>query len=185
MARWFWILILYNFGGFLLEKIFAAATKARHRVRSCRLLLPLCPVYGLGMAAVLLLPAGIRENAVLLVLCGGLTATGVEYLLHLFYEKALGVAFWDYSRCRLNLKGRVCLPFAAVWGVLAAIAVRYAQPPLEELILRIPPGLTFAAMLLCTADTVISLHLLRRSGNIDLMSVPRLVGELTQQGETI
>ena len=50
MLWYFWI---YSFFGFLLEKAFAAATHSPHRVRRCFLLLPLCPVYGLGMLAVL------------------------------------------------------------------------------------------------------------------------------------
>ena len=53
---WLWLFCLYSFLGYLLEKIFAAVTGSRHQVRKCFLLLPLCPVYGLGMAAVLALP---------------------------------------------------------------------------------------------------------------------------------
>ena len=60
MILWyFWI---YSFLGFLLEKAFAAATHSPHPVRRCFLLLPLCPVYGLGMLAVLSLPEGIRPR---------------------------------------------------------------------------------------------------------------------------
>ena len=54
MVLWyFWI---YSFLGYLLERAFAAVTHAEHQGRRCFLLLPLCPVYGLGMLAVLALP---------------------------------------------------------------------------------------------------------------------------------
>lgn len=43
---WFWLVIFYSFGGYLLEKGYAAAVRSPHRVRKCFLLLPLCPVYG-------------------------------------------------------------------------------------------------------------------------------------------
>ena len=59
---YFWLFILYSFGGYLLEKAFAAATAAPLQVRKCLLLLPLCPVYGLGMLAVLVLPPGLRDS---------------------------------------------------------------------------------------------------------------------------
>ena len=53
MVLWyFWI---YSFLGYLLERAFAAVTHAEHQGRRCFLLLPLCPVYGLGMLAVLAL----------------------------------------------------------------------------------------------------------------------------------
>ena len=51
---WFWLFLLYSFGGYVLEKLYAAARRSPHQVRKCFLLLPLCPVYGLAMLAVLL-----------------------------------------------------------------------------------------------------------------------------------
>ena len=63
MILWrFW---LYSFLGYLLEKAFAAATASPHQTRKCFLLLPLCPVYGLAVLAVLALPpqAAISEKA--------------------------------------------------------------------------------------------------------------------------
>ena len=53
MVLWyFWI---YSFLGYLLEKLFAKVTHAEKQCRKCFLLLPMCPVYGLGMLAVLAL----------------------------------------------------------------------------------------------------------------------------------
>ena len=77
--------------------MFAAATGSRHQVRKCFLLLPLCPVYGLAMLAVLRLPADLRRGFFRLALYGGLTATAVEYAVHFLYDKLLGVMFWDYG----------------------------------------------------------------------------------------
>ena len=64
---WFWLVIFYSFGGYLLEKGYAAAVRSPHRVRKCFLLLPLCPVYGLyqdfigdpGMFFILCIPSAI------------------------------------------------------------------------------------------------------------------------------
>ena len=41
---WFWLFLLYSFGGYVLEKLYAAARRSPHQVRKCFLLLPLCPV---------------------------------------------------------------------------------------------------------------------------------------------
>ena len=56
MTDLLWFFWIYSFGGYLVERAFAAATRAERRERKCFLLLPLCPVYGLGMLAVLALP---------------------------------------------------------------------------------------------------------------------------------
>ena len=52
MAVWFWNFLLFSFLGWCVERLFAALTRAPQQRRRCLLLLPLCPVYGLGMAAV-------------------------------------------------------------------------------------------------------------------------------------
>lgn len=113
---WFWLVIFYSFGGYLLEKGYAAAVRSPHRVRKCFLLLPLCPVYGLAMLAAGHLPPSCTEPFWRLVLYGGLTCTAVEYAVHFLYEKLLGVLFWDYSDTKLDLNRRICFPFAVVWG---------------------------------------------------------------------
>ena len=125
---WFWLVIFYSFGGYLLEKGYAAAVRSPHRVRKCFLLLPLCPVYGLAMLAAGHLPPSCTEPFWRLVLYGGLTCTAVEYAVHFLYEKLLGVLFWDYSDTKLDLNRRICFPFAVVWGLLSAAVLRWVQP---------------------------------------------------------
>lgn len=165
MVWWFWS---YSFLGYLLEKGFAWATRAEHQGRKCFLALPLCPVYGLGMLAVLVLPEG-WQSGWRLILAGGLAATAVEYAVHLGYERLLGVRFWDYSRMPGHLRGRVCLPFAVIWGLLAWAAVRWVQPSVELLAARVPPQVTYLCLLAFTADAVCSAWLLRRWGSIEVL----------------
>ena len=166
MVLWyFWI---YSFFGYLLEKAFAAATHSPHPVRRCFLLLPLCPVYGLGMLAVLALPEGIRDSG-WLFLFGGMAATAVEYAVHWWYETFLGVRFWEYSGQFGNLRGRVCLPFALIWGVLTATALRWGHPFVSRLAAVIPPTATYAALLLFTLDAVCSARFLKVTGDIDAL----------------
>ena len=81
MAEYLWIFWSFSLLGWVLERLFAAVTRSPRRRRRCLLLLPLCPVYGLGMAAVLALPPSLRSGWPL-YLWGGLTATSVEYIYH-------------------------------------------------------------------------------------------------------
>lgn len=157
MLLWyFWV---YSFLGYLLEKAFAAATHAERQGRRCFLLLPLCPVYGLGMLAVLALPPAWTDG-MWLILSGGLAATAVEYAVHWAYEALLGVRFWDYSQVRGNLRGRICLPFTLAWGILTAAAVWWIQPWVEALVQQIPPEATYLFLLVFTADTLFSARFL-------------------------
>ena len=165
MVPWLWYFWIYSFLGWLVELAFAAASSGGGR-RRCLLLLPLCPVYGLGMLAVLALPPmGWAE----LMVFGGLAATAVEYLYHWAGERALGVRFWDYRQVPGNLRGRVCLPFSLAWGVLVWAAVRFVQPWAQALAEAVPAPVTYACLLVSTADVVCSLRFLRVTGDLEGM----------------
>ncbi len=174
----FWSFIVYSFLGYLLEKLFAAATKSPHRVRKCRLLMPLCPVYGLAMAAVVSLPTWMVHTVARTWFFGGLTVTAVEFATHVFYEKALGVKFWDYTDTKFQIGGRVCLSFSLVWGGLVVAAIYAVQPRVEILAQNVPPGITYALLLLSAADAVFSCRVLWWGGDVDWMSVPVLLRAL-------
>ena len=166
-----WTFWTYSFFGYLLERGYAAATHAERQARKCFWLLPLCPVYGLGALAVLALPPALTDGFWSLALWGGLAATAVEYAVHLAYDRLLGVRFWDYSHVRGNLRGRVCLPFTLAWSLLAA-ALPSVQAVLEPALAAIPPAVTYAALLVFTADAVISLRLLYLTGDPAALSGP-------------
>ena len=106
MARWLWYFYWYSFLGFLLEVAFARISGHPKRDRKCLLLLPLCPVYGLGACLILWL-APLGRGPLWVAVSGGLAATGAELVLGAFYRDALGVKFWDYQGMPGSLGGLV------------------------------------------------------------------------------
>ena len=105
-----WYFWIYSFLGWILERAYAFLVQSGRQERRCLLLLPLCPVYGLGMLAVLALPP---MGWLSLAFWGGVMATAAEYGVHWACETFLGVRFWDYSGVPGNVGGRVCLLFTA------------------------------------------------------------------------
>lgn len=170
MVLWyFWI---YSFLGYLLEKLFAKVTRAEQQGRKCFFFLPLCPVYGLGMLAVLALPERWMRGG-LAILSGGLAATAVEYVVHWAYDRFLGVRFWDYSRVFGNLHGRVCLPFTLAWGGLTALAVRWVQPLVQLAVERTVPEITYLCLLVFAADAMLSARFLWVAGDPERLRADR------------
>ena len=164
---WFWYFVIYSFLGFCIEVVFARLTHQKKRDRKCLYLLPLCPVYGFGAVAILLLPPPIRENGLLLFFMGGLTATVVEYLTGVWDRRVLGVKFWDYTGLPGSTDGVVCLPFGLVWGLLAILLVRLLHPWVERRVTAIPHWVTVAALVLVLGDGVSSAFRLRKTGTTD------------------
>jgi len=170
---WFWYFMMYSFLGYGMEKGFARGTRAEKQTRKCFLLLPLCPVYGLGVLALLALPSSLLRLP-WGFLSGAAVSTVVEYAVHWAYDRALGVQFWDYSELLGNLKGRVCLPFALIWGALAVAIVQAVHPGVIRLVSRIPDAVTYGMLLVLTADVVCSVFFLARTHDTEALH-PRSV----------
>lgn len=160
---WFWSFVTYSFLGFLLEVAFAWLVGGRPD-RKGLLVLPLCPVYGLGACLILLLPGWVTARPWALFLAGGATATAAEYVTALYHEKALGVTFWNYDGLPGNLQGRVCLPFSLAWGLLSLGLVYWLQPILLPALARIPGPVSWAALVTLLTDGLITAAMLRRWG---------------------
>lgn len=177
MVRWLWYFLIYSFLGYCLEKVYAFATHSPHQVRKCFLLLPLCPVYGLAMAACLAwIPAD--SSFFLQVIAGGVICTTVEYLVHWYYDLVFSVRFWDYSGQRGNIRGRICPQFALVWGFLSALTLRWLQPAITVIAQQIPPALTFAAWMLLITDCVLTWPLLRRYQDTELLTISAVLAHM-------
>lgn len=167
--KWIWCFYLYSVLGFCLELAYARAIGARKRDRKCHLVLPVCPVYGLGATAIALLPAAVAANPLLLFGASAALATGAEYVSALFYEKAWHVSFWDYHSLPGNVQGRICLPFSLVWGALG-LGLRYGvQPLMDRLTAWLPGGLLLPISLLFLADFLFTGLVLRRQGTTEAL----------------
>lgn len=176
MSYWFTCFLLYSFLGYCLEKLFARAVHSDRQVRKCFLLLPLCPVYGLAMVAVLFVTAPALPFWIRVVI-GAVICTGIEYLVHLFYDKVFHTQFWDYSDLSFHIGGRVCPHFAIIWGILSTVAVEYLHPILSVIAAAVPPAAAYALWLLLAADCVFTSALLLRSHDTELLSLSALLSQ--------
>ena len=182
--EWLWLFCFYSFLGYLLERMFAKITASPRQVRKGFLLLPLCPAYGLAMVADLAAADLYALSGLALFWRGMGIATVVEYLTHLFYDRVLGVSFWDYTGVPGCLgRGRICLPFSLGWGVLSAGAAVLLQPLLAPLARRMPPVVTYGLLLLLTADAITSASVLFHSRDTELLSIRRLRSRLSENRE--
>lgn len=168
MARWLWYFYLYSFLGFLLEVAFARVSGHPKRDRKCLILLPLCPVYGLGACLILgLAPLG--NGPLWVALSGGLAATAVELVLGAFYRYVLGVKFWDYEGIPGSLGGLVCPAFSLCWTALALVLVYGVHPLAAGAAARIPAWLAPPALIVLAADAAVSCAALRRTGSTEVL----------------
>ena len=164
MNRLIWYLLVYSFLGYLLEVAYAKAVHGHGSGRKCLLLLPMCPVYGVGAVAIAAL-CGPGSHPLWVMGVGFTVSTAVELLFGLYYKYGLGVAFWDYSRIRWNVGGLVCLPFSLAWSGLALGLVYTVHPFVKICVSAIPTMFTVPAWIVLAADCLISGIALKREKN--------------------
>lgn len=164
MSTWIWYLLVYSFLGYLLEVAYAKIVHGRGSGRKCLLLLPLCPVYGVGAVAIVAL-SGPNPQPLWVMGVGFGAATVVELLFGLYYKYVLGVAFWNYSQIRWNVGGLVCLPFSLAWSGLALALVYTVHPIVKICVSALPTAFTVPAWIVLGADCLISSIALKREKN--------------------
>ena len=181
MADFFWSFWFFSLLGWLLERIFAALTRSPFQRRRCLLLEPLCPVYGLGLTAVLTLPPPLLSGW-RLYLSGTVVTTAVEYAYHWWGETFLGVCFWDYTGLPGSIQGKICLPFSLAWGALALPLIYFVHPAVARLTALIPPGVTWTAAATVAADMAVSGVLMKVTGNRDCLRWYQKRAEKAREG---
>ena len=159
-----WYLLIYSFLGYLLEVGYAKLVHGRGSGRKCLLLLPLCPVYGVGAVAIVAL-SGAHPQPMWVMGVGFGAATVVELLFGLYYKYVLGVAFWNYSKIRWNVGGLVCLPFSLAWSGLALALVYTVHPIVKSCVSALPTAFTVPVWIVLGADCLISSIALKREKN--------------------
>ena len=128
---------IYSFLGWCME-IAYAALKKKHFYNRGVLNGPLCPVYGIGMILILTFFSSLKESLVFLAIGSAVIATLLEFFTGALMEKLFKKRWWDYSDYKYNLGGYVCIPFSALWGVGAALTLRFIHPLIHMMISRVP-----------------------------------------------
>ncbi|KUK10184.1 MAG: hypothetical protein XD50_1550 [Clostridia bacterium 41_269] len=118
------LFVIYSFLGWTIETFFKSV-RAKRFINSGFLSGPFCPVYGFGAllvlqsrqlvdgAASIVDPTTRTVVSIILAIMG--TST-LEYLTGMLLEKIFNRKWWDYSRERFNLQGRICLKYSVYWG---------------------------------------------------------------------
>lgn len=148
---------VYGFFGWCSEVAFAAV-KERKFVNRGFLNGPLCPIYGIGVTAIVTLMDAYMDNLLLLFLLSGILVTALEWVTGFLLEVLFHHKWWDYSKMPLNLNGYVCLPFSLLWGAACTLIVKYIHPLLWKLLSLIPLWLGIFLLGVLSAALAVDLY---------------------------
>lgn len=135
---------IYAFLGWIAEVVYHALKEGNFANRGF-LNGPVCPIYGVGVTAILLILGSWIDKPWLVFLVGFVFCSLIEFIVGWALEKFFHNKWWDYSDKKFNVKGYICLEFSILWG-LAVVLVADVLHPLVR---------TFAGLLGETAGTVV------------------------------
>ena len=124
----FLIFIMFSMVGWISEVLYVGIFHEHKFVNRGFLYGPLCPVYGFGGGVILLLPPSLYETWIPLFFASMILCTIDEYFVSWFMEKMFHTRWWDYSRYKFNINGRVCLLNSVLFGFMGLGVIRFVYP---------------------------------------------------------
>ncbi len=138
-TKLFWLFMIGNVAGFLMETFWAFFVQRRVELRVGLVWGPFIPVYGFGAVIMtLLLYRFYKKRDLVTFAAAAVVGAAFEYFCSLFQELAFGTVSWEYSGTTANIGGRTNLMYALIWGVLGLLWVKDFYPRISKLIEKIP-----------------------------------------------
>ena len=124
-------------------------------------------MWGLALALATVLLRQNRDKSDRYLFAFGTVMGGVyEYVCSAVTELLFGTVFWDYSKFKFNLGGRINLLYCFFWGIAAVVWMRYGYPLVIRLMTklrsRVRPWMTVALAVFMTVNMVTSALALAR-----------------------
>lgn len=170
---------IYAFLGYICEVIYCSIGQKK-LVNRGYLYMPICPIYGYGAVLILLAMTPIAHMWYLVLILGIVLTSGLEYLTSYVMELLFHMRWWDYSKRKFNINGRICLRNSLMFGALVMVVIYGIQPNLVRLLdlMSVPVLWTIDGILLAAMgiDTVFS-----TIKNINIAKVVAKISDLTEE----
>lgn len=124
---------IYSFIGWLLEVVCKIIEK-RKFVNRGFLIGPICPIYGFGVLFIITLIGENQGDYLAIFLKSIFICSILEYMTSFLMEKLFKARWWDYSRRKFNINGRICLETMIPFGLLGLLVTCFVHPLINGII---------------------------------------------------
>lgn len=160
---YFMLFIIYSFIGWSIEVVGKLIEKHKFINRGF-LVGPICPIYGWGCIAIILLLSKYKSSPIVLFLMAIIICSILEYFTSYFMEKLFHVRWWDYTRRKYNINGRICAETMIPFGLLGCLVVYIVNPIFTGLLSKIQVNtlniIAIIIFIIYVIDNVVSLSVM-------------------------
>lgn len=165
---YFLLFIIFSCIGWIIETV-RISIRTKEFVNRGFLIGPYCPIYGFCSIFMILLLKDI-SNPLILFTIAMIICSICEYITSYFMEKIFNARWWDYSKYKYNLNGRICLKNTLLFGLLGLMLIYIVYPFFLSLISNMNDylrDLIFAIFIIIfIVDFITSFNIIIRIKNI-------------------
>lgn len=137
LSLYFFLFIVYSIIGWIMEEIYAYITKKKITNRGF-FIGPYCPIYGVGCLLIIILLSSYKNHPAGMFVLAIIIASTLEYFTSYIMEKLFKARWWDYSKTKYNINGRVCADTMIPFGLIACFVIYVLHPALMLVVTNIP-----------------------------------------------
>lgn len=156
---YFLLFIIYSFIGWCME-VALKLIESRKFVNRGFLIGPYCPIYGYGAILITFLLKKYVYDPLTLFIMAILVCGILEYSTSYLMEKIFKARWWDYSKNKFNINGRVCLETIIPFGLLGLLIMYVTNPFFLAKLEKLPEEwlniLFWGLLLIFITDNIVS-----------------------------
>lgn len=137
ITQYFLLFMIYAIAGWIME-VSLKLKDEKKLINRGFLIGPYCPIYGFGAVFITLLLYRYYSDPVALFIMTVTTCGILEYLTSWTMEKLFKARWWDYSKRKFNLNGRVCLGTLVPFGIFGLILTYVTNPLIVDALNKVP-----------------------------------------------
>ena len=133
----FMYFFIYSVLGWIVETLYCRTLDGKWTNRGF-LFGPYCPIYGFGALIIIAFLQNFKSSLIAVFFLGMIFTSALEYLTSFLLEKLFDAKWWDYSKMKFNLNGRICLLNSLEFAFLGVVLTYIIHPAISDVILKIP-----------------------------------------------
>ena len=134
---YFLLFFIYSVLGWCMEVLNTIRAEKKYINRGF-LISPYCPIYGIGVLLITILLKKYENDILITFILSILICGLLEYITSYVLEKIFHARWWDYSKRKFNINGRICLENLLIFGILGCLIIYILNPFLINIINNLP-----------------------------------------------
>ncbi len=161
ISFWFLLFLIYSIVGWLVEMVSCSILEKKWVINRGFLIGPYCPIYGVAALLMIFLLNRYINDPIALFIMSTVICSVIEYMTSYVMQKIFKARWWDYSKKKFNLNGRICLTYSVFFGLLGLLVMYILNPFFSNLLTKIPKIILIVIatvlMIIFLTDLIVSL----------------------------